>query len=34
LVADHKPKLSEAISSLADGIKTLDELAQSIYARL
>ncbi len=34
LIQEHKPNLSEAISSLTDGIKTLDELAMNIYARL
>jgi len=34
LIGEHKPTLSEAVKSLADGIDTLDELAQNIYARL
>jgi len=34
LIKQHKPKLSEAIEGLADGIKTMDELAQGIYAKL
>ena len=34
LIAEHKPKLTGAIESLAAGIDTLDELAQSIYSRL
>ncbi len=34
LIDEHKPKLSEAITSLAKGIETLDELAQKIYARI
>ena len=34
LIAEHKPSLSSAIESLAEGIKTLDELAMKIYARL
>ncbi len=34
LIADHKPELSEAVKSLADGVKTLDDLAQGIYKKL
>ena len=34
LIKDHKPNLTESIESLAEGIKTLDELAMGIYARL
>ena len=34
LIQEHNPNLSEAISSLATGIDTLDELAQNIYGRL
>lgn len=34
LIKEHKPELSEAIRSLHKGIKTLDELAMKIYARL
>lgn len=34
LIKDHRPNLSESIESLAEGINTLDELAQNIYARL
>ena len=34
LIKDHRPNLSEAVKSLAKGIKTLDELAMQIYARL
>lgn len=34
LIKEHKPKLSEAIKSLAEGIKTLDGLAQDIYSKL
>lgn len=34
LIKEHKPKLSKAIVSLAEGIATLDNLAQKIYARL
>jgi len=34
LIAEHRPNLTEAIKSLAEGIDTLDELAMSIYARL
>lgn len=34
LIKEHRPNLSEAIKTLADGIDTLDELAQDIYARL
>jgi len=34
LVKDHRPNLSEAIESLAVGIKTLDDLAMDIYAHL
>jgi len=34
LIQDHNPALSGAIKSLAEGIETLDKLAQDIYARL
>lgn len=34
LIQEHKPLLSESIQSLAEGIRTLDELAQGIYSRL
>jgi len=34
LIQGHKPSLKSAIESLADGIKTLDELAMKIYGRL
>ena len=34
LIKEHRPNLSEAVSSLAEGIKTLDELAMKIYAKL
>lgn len=34
LIQEHKPRLSEAIKSLAEGIKTLDELAMNIYSQL
>ena len=34
LIKDHKPELSNAIDSLGEGIKTLDELAQGIYGNL
>lgn len=34
LIRDHNPKLSEGVKSLAEGIDTMDELAQDIYARL
>lgn len=34
LIAEHKPELSKAIKSLADGITTLDELAMKIYSKL
>ncbi len=34
LIQEHNPNLSEAISSLAKGINTLDELAQKIYAKI
>ena len=34
LIKEHNPKLSAAIKSLADGVNTLDELAQGIYAKL
>jgi len=34
LIQEHKPNLSESIESLAKGIKTMDELAMNIYARL
>ena len=34
LIKEHRPNLSESIESLAEGINTMDELAQNIYARL
>lgn len=34
LIKEHNPKLSESIAGLAEGIKTLDELAMNIYARI
>jgi hypothetical protein len=34
LVKDFKPELAEAIKGLAEGIQTLDELAQGIYVKL
>ena len=34
LIKSHKPNLTESIESLAEGIKTLDDLAMKIYARL
>jgi len=34
LIKDHKPNLSEALTSLSEGISTLDELAGQIYAKL
>jgi len=34
LIQGDNPKLSKAIKSLGDGIKTLDECAQGIYATL
>ena len=34
LIKEHKPNLSESITSLCKGIDTLDELAQGIYSRL
>jgi len=34
LIKEHNPNLTESIESLAEGIRTLDELAMNIYARL
>jgi len=34
LINEHKPELSKAMSSLAEGITTLDKLSQDIYSRL
>ena len=34
LIANHKPELSESISSLGEAYKSLDDLAQNIYSRL
>ncbi len=34
LIQDDNPKLSKGIKSLGDAVKTLDELAQKIYASL
>lgn len=34
LIGEHKPNLSEAVTSLVKGIDVLDDLAQGIYSRL
>jgi len=34
LIKDHKPNLSKAIETLADGYAEFDKLAMDIYARL
>jgi len=34
LIKDHRPNLSQALASLADGINELDKLAQNIYSHL
>ncbi len=34
LIAGDNPKLSKAIKALAESVKTLDEIAQGIYASL
>lgn len=34
LIQEDNPKLSKGIKSLGDTVKTLDELAQKIYASL
>ena len=34
LIGDKKPELSDAIKSLAEGVNTLDELAQGVYSKL
>ena len=34
LIKSHNPTLTKSIESLAEGIKTLDELAMNIYARI
>ena len=34
LIQDHKPELSAAVKSLAEGVKALDDLAQCIYKGL
>lgn len=34
MIKEHNPALTKAIESLGEGIATLDELAQDIYAKL
>lgn len=34
LIKEWRPHLSEAISTLAEGLKVMDELSQDIYSRL
>lgn len=34
LIGDRKPELSEAVQSLAEGVMTLDKLAQGVYKKL
>ena len=34
LVADKNPSMKKCIESLAEGAKTLDELAQDIYSKI
>jgi len=34
LVADKNPAMTKGITALADGAKTLDELAQKIYSTI
>lgn len=34
LIADKKPKLSEAVTALGKGVEALDKLAQDIYSKL
>jgi len=34
LIAEHKPELSKGIETMAEEIKTLDDLAQGIYSKL
>lgn len=34
LIKDKHPKLTQSTKDLAEGVKTLDELAQGIYSKL
>lgn len=34
LIKEHNPKLSTAVTALAKGVKTLDDLAQKIYGKI
>jgi len=34
LIGDRNPKLTEAVTSLSQGIKILDEIVQSLYSKL
>lgn len=34
LIADKNPSMTQAVKALAEGTKTLDELAQDIYSKL
>lgn len=34
LIADQNPALTKAVKSLAEGVKTLDELAQDVYSKI
>jgi len=34
LIADKNPTMAEAVKSLAEGAKTLDELARDIYHKI
>ena len=34
LIEERNPKLSEAVKSLAEGVKTLDEITQGLYATI
>lgn len=34
LIQEHNPKLTGAVKSLAEGVMTLDDLAQDIYKKL
>ena len=34
LIKEHHPHLAKSIETLAEGCKTLDELAMNIYSRL
>jgi len=34
LISNKNPKMAEAVKSLGEGVKTLDDIAQDIYSRV